>query len=245
MFWEEGLEDARNTVKILRQSLCTFLFFIAMASQAQFMEFGGGVGTMNYSGDLVRGYSFSTSSLAGTGFYRMNFSEILTIKLAVTLGKVRGSETPIDAFAVERNHSFSSTILEGSAVFEYHFLDFKTEDSRVRYSPYIFGGIGIINFSDVPENEDVGKIQPVIPMGVGFKYLIQDKYTIGFEAGARKTFFDYLDGIADGDQTIKDYQYGNPKDDDWYFFTGISFSITLFNIPCPFPYRPNQSILSR
>ncbi|MEO1255588.1 MAG: DUF6089 family protein [Bacteroidota bacterium] len=221
------------------------LTFLSITCTAQFMEFGGGLGTMNYSGDLVRGYSLSTSSLAGTAFYRMNFSEILTIKLALTLGRVRGSETPIDAFAQERGHSFSSPILELSSVFEYHFLDFKTENSRVNYSPYIFGGIGFINFSDAPTDEGVGRIQPVIPMGVGFKYLIQKKYTIGFEAGARKTFFDYLDGISDGDQAIKDYQYGNPKDDDWYFFTGLTFSITLFNVPCPFPYRPNQSILSR
>ena len=146
------------------------------------MEFGGGLAVMNYSGDLVRGYSFSTSSFAGTGFYRMNFSEILTVKLALTIGKVRGSETPIDAFAIQRNQSFSSTIIEGSAVFEYHFLDFKTENAKVNYSPYIFGGIGFFNFNDAPENEDVGSIQPVLPIGVGFKYLINKTYTLGFEA---------------------------------------------------------------
>ncbi|WP_421763931.1 DUF6089 family protein [Ekhidna sp.] len=229
----------------MRKVFSGLLLCFSVTAFAQFIEFGGGVGSMNYSGDLVRGFSFSTSSLAGTGFYRMNFSEILTVKLAITVGKVKGSETPIDAFAVQRGHSFSSTVIEASSVFEYHFLDFKTENSRVNYSPYIFGGIGFINFSDAPENEGVGKIQPVLPVGVGFKYLFQKKYTIGFEAGARKTFFDYLDGISDGDQVIKDYQYGNPKDDDWYFFTGLTFSITLFNVPCPFPYRPNQSILSR
>ncbi|WP_425389864.1 DUF6089 family protein [Ekhidna sp.] len=229
----------------MRKALSFSLLLISLSSFSQFIEFGGGVGAMNYSGDLVRGYSFSTSSLAGTGFYRMNFSEIVTLRLALTVGTVKGSETPIDAFAVERGHSFSSTILEVSSVFEYHFLDFKTENARIKYSPYIFGGIGFINFADAPTSEGVGKIQPVLPVGVGFKHLIQKKYTIGIEAGARKTFFDYLDGISDNDQTIKDYQYGNPKDDDWYFFTGITFSITLFNVPCPFPYRPNQSILSR
>ena len=196
-----------NTGNILRSSLS--LIVIVLAAKAQFMEFGGGIGSMNYAGDLVRGYSFKTSSFAATGFYRMNFSEILTLKVALTVGKVRGSEIPIDAFAVERGHSFSSTVMEVSGVFEYHFLDFKNEDSKVNYSPYIFGGIGFINFNDAPENEDVGSIQPVIPLGVGFKYLIQKKYTIGFEAGARKTFFDYLDGISDNDLTIKDYQYGN------------------------------------
>lgn len=209
------------------------------------MEFGGGVGVMNYSGDIVRGFNLNTSAPAGTGFYRMNFSEIFSVKLALTVGSVKGSETPIDAFATQRAHSFNSQIIELSSVFEYHFLNFKTENAQVNYSPYIFGGIGFINFQDIPANEDVGKLQPVIPIGIGFKYLFGKKYTLGFEAGARKTFFDYLDGISDGDQTIKDYQYGNPKDDDWYFFTGLTFSVTMFNIPCPFPYRPNQSILSR
>ena len=209
------------------------------------MEFGGGLGIMNYSGDLVRGYSFSTTSFAGSAFYRLNFSEIVTLKLAATVGSVKGSETPIDAFAVERAHSFNNSILEFSSVFEYHFFDFKSEKAQYKWSPYIFGGFGVASVGDIPANSDVGKIQPVLPVGVGFKHIVAKKFSLGFEAGARKTFFDHLDGISDGDQTIKDYQYGNPKDDDWYFYTGISFSLILFDIPCPFPYRPNNSILTR
>ncbi len=226
------------------------LYFIILitscfSSTAQFIEFGGGVGSINYSGDLARGYNFRTSSLAGTVFYRMNFSEFFTVKLALTVGKIKGSEIPIDAFARERGHSFNSSIIEVSSVFEYHFFDFKTAESPVNYSPYLFGGIGFIYFKDAPKNEDIKKIQPVIPIGVGFKYRIQKKYTLGLELGVRKTFFDHLDGISDGNQAIKDYQYGNPKDDDWYFFTGLTFSITLFKVPCPFPYRPNQTIFFR
>ena len=209
------------------------------------MEFGGGIGFTNYSGDLVRGFSFSTTSIAGTANYRLNFSEIVSLRLSATIGSIKGSETPIDAFAQQRNHSFSNSILELSSVFEYHFFDYKSEKARVNWSPYIFGGIGFISVRDLPANSNVGKIQPVLPVGLGVKHLIARKYSFGFEAGARKTFFDEIDGISDGDQTIKDYQYGNPKDDDWYFYTGISFSIILFDIPCPFPYVPNNSLLAR
>lgn len=216
---------------------------VTTLTHAQFIEFGGGPGITNYSGDLVRGFNLNTSSIAGTVYYRMNFSEIVTLRLGLTLGSVKGSETPIDAFAIERNHSFNNSILEVSSVFEYHFLDYKSEGSSVDWSPYIFAGFGVANFNNVPAN--TGKLQSVIPMGVGFKHLFRKKFCIGFEAGARKTFFDQLDGISDGDITIKDYQYGNPKDDDWYFFTGISFSIILFNVPCPFPYVPNGSLFSR
>ena len=209
------------------------------------MEFGGGPGVMNYAGDLVRGYDLGTTTLAGSVFYRMNFSEIVSLRLAATIGKAKGAETPIDAFAIQRGHSFSNSILEFSSVFEYHFFDFKSQKSKKNWSPYIFGGFGVMSVGDIPANSNVGKIQPVLPVGFGAKYLIAKKYSIGFEAGARKTFYDYLDGISDGDQTIKDYQYGNPKDDDWYFYTGISFSVILFNIPCPFPYLPNNSLLAR
>lgn len=222
-----------------------FFSIVSFGASAQFMEFGGGPGIMNYSGDLVRGFSFSTTTVAGTAFYRMNFSEIVTLRLGLTIGSVKAAETPIDPFAIERDHSFKSTIAEVSSVFEYHFLDFKSEGSRINYSPYIFAGFGILNFKDAPPNSGVGRFHGVIPMGAGFKYQFKKKYTLGFEAGARKTFLDYLDGISDADQRVKDYQYGNPKDDDWYFFTGISLSITLFNIPCPFSYTPNNSLLDR
>jgi hypothetical protein len=212
---------------------------------AQFLEYGGSVGAVTYSGDLQRGYNLKNPSIGISPLFRFNFSEIVTLRLSVLAGNVKGQEKPIDALAIERQQSFESGLLELSGVFEYHFLDFKTENSRFNYSPYVFAGFGILNFPDAPSNENVGALQPVLPLGGGFKYLYNKKYSIGIEFGARKTFFDYLDGIADGDQFIKDYQYGNPNDDDWYFFTAVSFSVILYDIPCPYPYTPNKSILSR
>lgn len=208
------------------------------------MEFGGGVGMMNYSGDMVKGLNLTTSTPAATAFYRMNLSEIFTVRLGLTMGSLKGSEVPIDAFAAERGSSFNVSLRELSGVFEYHFFDFKTSDSPFNFSPYLMGGVALFAYN-APTDEAVGRYQLSFPMGVGFKYLFNKKFTIGIEGGARKTFFDYLDGISDGDQTIKDYQYGNPKDKDWYFYSGLTFSITLFDIPCPFPYTPNRSILAR
>lgn len=230
---------ARNYNRLL----VVFLFTLGInTSNAQFLEFGGGVGTSNYSGDLIRGIDILQSGYSVSGFARFNFSEFTTVRLGLSVGNLRGSETPIDAFATQRNHSFSSQIYELSTVAEYHFLNFKNRKNPINYSPYIFGGVGVFYFpSGSPEKSN---IQPVIPFGAGFKYLFTHKYTLGFEVGARKTFYDYLDGISDNDQSIKDYQYGNPNDNDWYFFTGISLSITLFNIPCPFPYKPNKGIFS-
>lgn len=216
---------------------------------AQFLEFGGSVGIVSYSGDLRRGYNLSDASLGFTPVARFNFSEIVSLKLGLLVGTVAGSEAPIDALALQRNKSFESTIMELSGTMEYHFLDFKTENSRVEYSPYIFLGFGVLNFPETPSESEISTLQPVIPMGGGFKYLIKKKYCLGIELGARKTFFDYVDGVSGGDPLIskenQSYQFGNPNDDDWYFFTGISFTVILHNIPCPYPYTPNKSILSR
>jgi len=230
----------------LRNSFILSLLFFSFSSTAQFLEFGGQVGLTSYSGDLKRGYNLSSTSFAISPTARFNLSEIFTVKLSLLAGKISGGEVPIDALAIQRDHSFSSGFLEVSSNFEYHFLDFKTEDSRFKYSPYILAGFGILNFPDAPSSENVSPFQPVVTLGGGFKYLINKKYIVGFEISSRKLFFDYLDGISGGDQFFKqEYDFGNPNDNDWYYFTSISFSYILHNIPCPFPYSPNKSILSR
>lgn len=230
-----------------RTRICLIVLFSLTAwhARAQFLEFGGSVGAISYAGDLKRGYNLSEASFGFTPVARFNYSEIVSLRVNFLVGKVAGSEVPIDALAQQRDHSFESTILELSGGIEYHFLDFKTENARVNFSPYVFLGFGLLNFSDAPASSGVGSLQPVLPMGAGLKYLHNKKYVFGLEFGARKTFFDHLDGISDGDQMIKDFQYGNPNDDDWYFFTGLSFSVILFNIPCPHSYTPNKSIFSR
>ncbi|MEM9338237.1 MAG: DUF6089 family protein, partial [Bacteroidota bacterium] len=167
----------------MKQTFFALTVLFALSGSAQFMEFGGGLGITNYSGDLVRGLNFNTSSFAGTAFYRMNLSEIVTLRLSATFGNVKGSETPIDALAVERNQSFNNSIVELSGVFEYHFLDFKSEKSPYNWSPYIFAGFGFVNLGEVPPNSGVNKLQTVLPFGFGVKHLISKRYTLGFEAG--------------------------------------------------------------
>lgn len=209
---------------------------------AQFVEFGVGIGATNYSGDLASGYQLSISKPAASVHYRLNLSEIISTRFTLTYGGIKGNdEMPVDVLGESRNHSFNSNILEISSVFEYHFLDYKDHRSPQKWSPYTFLGFGIVRLYN-PSNttNDFNRNQAVIPMGLGFKHKIGKRFVAEFEAGARKMFFDYLDGISDEDVTIKNYQFGNPTDTDWYFFTGIRLSYVLYKIPCPFPYIPNR-----
>ncbi len=211
------------------------------------MEFGGGLGSMYYTGDLTHTVDFSQSHLAFSGVYRMNFSPELSFKLGLAYGKISGNDDkPIDVLGENRDFSFNHQLIEFSSVFEYHFLNYRDPNNVLPLAPYVFFGFGFTRITDpVPSYEDYNSTQPVLPMGAGVKYVFSKRFTITGEIGARKTWFDYLDGISDGDTYIKNYRYGNPNDNDWYFFTGIQLTYVLYKVPCPFPYVPNQSILNR
>ncbi|MFM7902216.1 MAG: DUF6089 family protein, partial [Bacteroidota bacterium] len=92
-----------------------------------------------------------------------------------------------------------------------------------------------------------------IPFGGGMKFKISRRFGVTVEAGARRTYTDYLDDVSttyadksvlfasNGDlsavlsdrsldgQTVDNTnrQRGNASDNDWYMFTGISLNYTL------------------
>lgn len=220
----------------------TLLLFIlnVVTVSAQRSEIGFGLGTFNYTGDLVRSYNFLNSRPAGTVFYRSNLSKVVSFRTAVTAGKLAASDRrPIDAFSTQRNASFNIFLFEVSAVGEYHFLNWRDTKHFMRFSPYLFGGLALFGMSgNGNKPEEYSNVQAAIPFGVGAKYIVNPKWYVALEFGPRKTFFDYLDNISLGKRTDKNYQYGNPFDNDVYYFLGISVTRTFYDIPCPNnPYK--------
>jgi len=209
---------------------------------AQYKEYGGGIGVFNYTGDLNPKLRLGQSSPGISGFYRKNFNNVVSLRLGLTAGKIKGSDdSPVDIFGATRDYSFDITIIEGSSVFEYYFLDYRHPHTNVYFSPYFFAGVGIFRFFGYDDTRgNFGRLQPIIPFGVGIKQLIGKRYAAAVEFGLRKTFFDYLDSVSDADVTIKNYQYGNPNSNDWYYFTGISVTYILYEIPCRYRYVPNR-----
>lgn len=232
-----------NRVSAIGVILITGLIFspATFAQISQRSELGFGIGTFTYTGDLSRTYNFVNSRPAATAFYRANISKVISFKTALTGGKLAASDNraPIDAFARQRDASFNIFLLEGSATFEYHFLDWRDDKRRLRFTPYLFAGIGLFGISGVQAKPaEYSNMQVGIPFGGGMKYVLNPKWYIAFELGIRKTFFDYLDNISDEDPAFKNYQYGNKYDYDNYFFTGISITRTFYDIPCATnPYR--------
>lgn len=232
----------------MKSFFCTICVCISLGAHAQFIEFGGGIGASHYTGDLVHYPHLSMTRPGVTGLLRLNLSNIVSFKTALTFMQLVGSDDDFyDALGEVRQYSFNHRILELSSVFEYHFLPYRSDKTYIKWSPYAFLGIGFANIEGVKTTyEDFSKIQLVIPMGAGVKYELTKQLTLGLEIGARKTFFDYLDGISEGDVRFKNnYNFGNPNDNDWYFYTGINLTYVLYKIPCPYPYVPNRSILNR
>ncbi|MDQ3393649.1 MAG: DUF6089 family protein [Bacteroidota bacterium] len=220
--------------------ICIILILIApIYTFAQFNEIGAGIGGTTYTGDLVRTYNITLNRPALNVFYRQNYSDVVSVKYGLLGGFLHASDKrPIDPMAEMRDYSFNIFLVEASVMGEYHFLDYKNEKSLIKWSPYLFGGVGMMTFfGDGPKNGPYNKIQPVIPFGVGFKYILNPEFNIGVEFGARKTFFDYLDNISEPITPEKNYLYGNQYDKDTYYYLGFSLSYTFYNIPCPYKYK--------
>lgn len=229
--------------KFSRLSLLLVIVSISTGSAqiTQRSEIGFGLGTFNYTGDLVRSYNFAFSTPAATIFYRNNISKVVSFKASFTAGRLSASDMrdPIDAFAIQRKSSFDIFLSEVSGVYEYHFLDWRDDHRRLRFTPYLFAGLALFNISGIQsKNTQYSTIQMAIPFGGGMKYVVNPRYYLSLEFGIRKTFFDYLDNISDGDPSYKNYQYGNKFDYDNYFFLGLTLTRTFYDIPCPTnPYK--------
>lgn len=222
-------------MRIILLLVLGFSVCLTDAVWAQRSEVGFGLGTFNYTGDLVRTYDFSFSRPAGTVFYRSNLSKVVSFRAGITAGFLGASDRkPIDAFAQERDASFDIFLFEVSTVMEYHFLNWRDEKFLHRFSPYMFAGLGLFGMSGNDDKPaEYSNVQAAVPLGVGVKYILNPKWYMALEFGLRKTFFDYLDNVSDEDTGVKNYQYANPFDKDNYFFLGITLTRTFYDIPCP------------
>jgi hypothetical protein len=222
-------------------SLSFFFCLLSLQAFSQRSEVGFGLGTLNYTGDLVRTYNFKYSKPAATVFYRSNLSPVVSFRAGLTGGGLGASEKPIDAFASARDASFNLVLIEASTVMEYHFLNWRETKRFVRFTPYLFAGLALftVTGNSSEKTQEYSNVQASIPFGGGFKYVYNPKWYLSLEFGIRKTWFDYLDNIGAGDPRYKaPFQYGNPNDKDKYYFLGITLTRTFYSIPCPTnPYK--------
>ncbi len=200
--------------------LVALLALSPIFAAAQYLEGGIFLGGSNYEGDLVGkralGVELNETHLSGGLLLRYNINDWVGVRGSFTYGQISGTDANSDAdYRLERNLSFRSDILEVAVIPEFNILGFNPYDRY--YSPYVFVGLAIFNFNPQAEyNDQWYDLQPLgtegqglpgrpsqynltqlaIPFGVGFKYAIDEYWTVAFEITNRYTMTDYLDDIS-------------------------------------------------
>lgn len=223
----------------MKRNLLLFLFVLSaniLFCQSR-SELGISLGTSYYQGDINKSKVFYSPAAAYGLIFKYNLSKHLSTSFRANYGKLSGSDSDFDQTENQiRGASFSESLIDIAALVEFNFLPYSSsgfiKKNNHRFSPFIFVGIGgnYIFGSGSFEN-------PItIPFGLGIKYNIFERLTLGLEWSYRKTFNDEIDGVIN----IQD-DNNTPviHNDDWYSFCGVFVTYKLFRdkIDCPTYYK--------
>ncbi len=233
----------RKTGKLILPVFFFLLLFPLAKTIGQIHEFGLGVGGLNYIGELNPRFNPTLTRPAGQVFYRFNsLNRVTAFKIALAGGQLAGNETNSkEPVAIIRQANFKSSIWDGSLMAEYNFINYRDRKQLLKFSPYLTTGIAFFTYNSTTKTNSLAepstdsRYDIALPIGLGIKFILNKNWNFNFESVARKTFTDYIDGISDADIGIK--KTGNPSDSDWYFYTGISLSYTIYGIKCPQEYK--------
>ena len=208
----------------MKRILGTFLFIItALAASGQrSSDFGVLAGVTSYIGDINPGRLLYDPSPAGGALYRFNLNPRESLRASFIYGGLRGNDLDFNnSFQIARGASFSGTVGEVAAQFEFNFFPYTLGGKRWDWTPYLAagGGIAFINTTSYT-------YVPVIPFSAGFRINIYKNLGLEVEYGFRKTFYDNFDGLKD---LVAPSDYTWTHNNDWYTFTGIALTWKIYN----------------
>jgi len=199
-------------VNAQRWKLIRYEAIVGVGTTNVFGDIGGGASRSNLFG--IKDIRFDATRPSFTLGLRYKFYQNLAGRFTLTYGL--GSGTDAGAVNENRGFTFTTHIIEPSAVFEYYFIpEEKRERTSAMYNrrgmlnnysrlgAYVFGGIAGCYFSPhITGTENVNQsyisgyshITAAIPAGVGVKYIIDEDWMVGFELGGRLALSDFIDG---------------------------------------------------
>lgn len=252
-------------------------------------EFGVTIGAAHYFGDLNTRASLSRLKIAAGAFYRKQFNNYLAARLAVHYAQLGYSDIySKNDYQKSRNLSFNTDILEIALCGDFNFFRFQPGDPKYNFTPYITLGLGVFSYNPYAylndkkyylrplgtEGQNIGYTDPAsgkarkpygsmamcVPIGMGIKYNVNDRFNFSFQIAQRLTFTDYLDDVSTtyvgADKFTnptalalqdRSYEKGTPiglegrqrgwsKQKDQYIIAevGISFNISSYKCPSDF-----------
>ena len=202
-----------STIYSQRWKLKRYEAVIGVGTTNIFSDLGGRVdASMFFIEDIT--FRDTRPSIYTGARYKIN--QKLSTKLALIYGY--GKTEDFEGSRNEGRQFLAKThLIELSGHFEFYLIqETKRYRSAAMYnrrgmlnnystiSAYIFGGIGLTKYWTTLEREprptdtydDRDKFIPSFPLGVGLKYILSDKWMIGYEIGGRYTFCDFIDGVT-------------------------------------------------
>ena len=215
-------------------------------------QFGAGAGTLIYQGDLTPSAvgSYRTARPVINILAAKFLNRFFSVRGNLALGGLNGDDSKYDKpeYRQQRNFNFRSPLIEASVLGEWNILG-RNYIAR-GFAPYIFGGIGY-SFLNIQRDwsrlnaeyfsaestlmsglaEDAQHSLPrglvVLPVGLGARYYLSDKFGISAESSYRIQSSDYLDGFS---------RAANPSRKDSYYThsIGIVYRVGKKNtLDCP------------
>ncbi len=197
------------------------------------------VGASNYIGDIGRTNYVYPENLAFGIIYKWNKSTRHSYRFTLAHTKTEGNDQKSDLnYRLQRGFQFTNTITEASVGLEFNFFDFDLHHLDHQFTPYIATGISgfmydskyyVTNNASTYEENTKGI---AIPMIVGVKTRLSERFVLGIELGARYTFTDNLDGTNPERENISYIKTGNNNSNDWYIFSLATLTYTFGKNPC-------------
>jgi hypothetical protein len=184
-------------------------------------EFGVALGAAHYFGDLNTRAHLNRPKVAGSIFFRKNFSNYIAVRIAGTFARLGYSDVynGHNEYMYRRNLSFNTNVWELALQGDFNFFRFMPGEPGFNYTPYITIGVGAFSYdpfaylngekiflrslntegqgnSLYPDRKPYSAMSISVPVGVGFKYSLNERINVGFEILHRFSRTDYLDDVS-------------------------------------------------
>lgn len=220
-----------------------FLFYILLIfcgfnTYSQINELGVFGGGINYIGDVGPTDYISPNEPAFGIIYKWNRSPRHAYRFSYMQGKLTSNDADSDIPSRNlRGNSFENKVKEFSAGLEFNFMDFNLHDGEPKISPYVYSGISYFIYDEIFILDNNSRLDYqsstfAIPMVLGVKARVLDKFILAAEVGFRYTFTDNLDGSNPKNDNFETLRFGNKNSNDWYVFTGLTLTYTFGQNPC-------------
>ncbi|HEY4616961.1 MAG TPA: DUF6089 family protein [Flavobacterium sp.] len=221
--------------KIFSLFIC---LFVGMTMHSQIHEVGVFLGGSNYIGEIGPTTYIAPNEPAFGILYKWNKSPRHAYRFSYTQSKISSNDMDSkEPSRSERGYHFENNIKEVSLGLEFNFFDFNLHELQRHFTPYVYSGISYTQYNglffvngETRSDADHGTI--AIPMTVGVKTNLNNRFIIGLEVGARYTLTDDIDGSNPTNKNLEQLKFGNINNNDWYVFSGLTLTYTFGEKPC-------------